>query len=100
MAVLIQSLEREGFKVVVEKKATESTSAIVYGEKIRFGLIERSRQVKPPPKPGSSAYSYNPIRLEPTGNLSVEVWNYYSGARRKSGATWRAPSWKNSCQSV
>lgn len=32
--------------LVVEKKAAESTSAIVYGEKIRFGVIERSRQVK------------------------------------------------------
>src|SRR5882762_282924 len=39
MAALIHLLEQEGFKVVVEKKATESTSAIVYGEKIRFGLI-------------------------------------------------------------
>ena len=87
MAALIHILEQEGFKVVVEKKATESTSAIVYGEKIRFGLIERSRQVKPAPKPnGSSPYSYNPVRLEPTGILSIEVWNYYSGGPQK---VWR-----------
>jgi hypothetical protein len=87
LAALIHILEREGFKVVVEKKATESTSTIVYGEKIRCGLIERSRQVKPAPKPnGSSPYSYNPIRLEPTGILSIEVWNYYSGGPQK---VWR-----------
>jgi len=87
MAVIIHILEEQGFKVVVEKKETESTSAIVYGEKIRFGLIERSRQVKPAPKPnGSSSYSYNPIRLEPTGILSIEVWNYYSGGPQK---VWR-----------
>ncbi len=87
MAALAHLLEQEGFKVVVEKKATESTSATVYGEKIRFGLIERSRQVKPTPKPnGSSPYSYNPIRLEPTGILSIEVWNYYSGGPQK---VWR-----------
>ncbi len=87
MAVLIHILEQEGFGVLVEKKATESTSTIVYGEKIRFGLIERSRQVKPAPKPnGSSPFSYNPIRLEPTGILSIEVWNYYSGGPQK---VWR-----------
>ncbi|SRR6266404_270169 len=87
MAVIISLLEEQGFKVVVEKKDTESTSAIVYGEKIRFGLIERSRQVKPAPKPsGSSAYSYDSIRLEPTGILSIEVWNYYSGGPQK---VWR-----------
>jgi hypothetical protein len=47
MAALILILEHEGFTLVVEKKATESTSAIVYGEKTRFGVIERSRQVNP-----------------------------------------------------
>ena len=87
MAVIIHMLEEQGFKIVVEKKASESTSAIVYGEKIRFGLIERSRQVKPAPKPnGSSHYSYDSIRLEPTGILSIEVWNYYSGGPQK---VWR-----------
>lgn len=87
MAALIHILEHEGFKVAVEKQVTESTSAIVYGEKIRFGLIERSRQVNPAPKPpGSSAYSYDSIRLEPTGILSIEVWNYYSGGPQK---VWR-----------
>jgi len=87
MAVIISLLEEQAFKVVVEKKETESTNAIVYGEKIRFGLIERSRQVKPAPKPnGSSAYSYDSIRLEPTGILSIEVWNYYSGGPQR---VWR-----------
>jgi hypothetical protein len=87
MAAIIHMLEREGFKLAVEKKKSESTSAIVYGETIRFGLIERSRQVKPSPKPNaSSPSSYNPIRLEPTGVLSIEVWNYYGGGLQK---TWR-----------
>jgi hypothetical protein len=88
IAVVISLLEKQGFKVVVEKKEAESTSAMVYGEKIRFGLIERSRQVKPPsPKPnGSSSYVYNSIKLEPTGILSIEVWNYYSGGPQK---VWR-----------
>ena len=86
MAALIHMLDQEGFKVAVEKKATESTSVVVYGEKIRFGLIERFKQIKPMPKPSGSAYSYNPVRLESTGVLSIEVWNYYSGGPQK---VWR-----------
>ena len=87
MAVIIHMLEREGFRLIVEKKRSESTNAIVYGETIRFGLIERSRQVKPAPKPNSSSpYSYNPIRIEPTGVLSIEVWKYYAEGLKK---TWR-----------
>src|SRR5580658_1632038 len=70
-----------------EKKMSESTSALVYGETIRFVLIERSRQVKPSPKPNSSSpYSYNPIRIEPTGVLSIEVWKNYTEGPQK---TWR-----------
>jgi hypothetical protein len=86
MAVLIHMLEKEGFRVVVEKKATESTRVVIHGENIRFGLIERFRQVKPAPKANVSPYSYNPVRLETTGNLSIEVWNYYSGGPQK---VWR-----------
>lgn len=86
MAVIIHMLEREGFKLVVEKKHSESTSAIVYGETIRFGLIEKLRQVKPTSKPdATSRYSYNPIRLEPTGVLSMEIWSYSRGLQK----TWR-----------
>lgn len=86
MASIIHLLEREGFKVAVETKDTESTRATIYGETIRFGLIERSRQIKPTPNPSGSPNSYNPVRLEPTGILSVEVWNYYSGGPQK---VWR-----------
>jgi hypothetical protein len=28
-------------------------------------------------------YIYNPIELEPTGKLSIEIWNYYSGGLKK-----------------
>jgi hypothetical protein len=87
MAVIIYILEREGFKLVVEKKQSNSTSAIVCGETIRFGLLERSRQVKPSPKPDATArYSYDSIRLEPNGVLSIEIWNYYGGGLQKA---WR-----------
>jgi hypothetical protein len=85
--LIIHLLEREGFTLVVEKKKSESTSAIVYGETIRFGLIERSRRVKPFPRPdAASHYSDNPIRVEATRVLSIEIWNYYGGRLQKA---WR-----------
>lgn len=89
MAAIVFMLEQEGFQLVVEKRRSESTSAIVLGESIRFGLVEKSRQVKAAPAPNaksSSIYNYNPIRLEPTGILSIEVWSYYSVGAQK---TWR-----------
>jgi hypothetical protein len=91
MAALLHILEKEGFKVLVEKREKESTAAMIYGETIRFGLVERSRQVKPVPSPAaktgiSNSYFDNSIRLEPTGRLSIEVWNYYSGSLQK---VWR-----------
>jgi hypothetical protein len=86
MAALIHMLEQEGFKTAVEKKTTESTSVVVYGEKVRFGLIERFRQIKPTPKPTSSLYSYSPVTMESTGILSIEVWNYRLGGPQK---VWR-----------
>jgi hypothetical protein len=64
---------------------------MIYGEAIRFGVVERSRQVKPALFPNaksgiSTGYSYNSIKLEPTGRLSIEVWNYFSGGFQKA---WR-----------
>jgi hypothetical protein len=92
MASVLFALKEEGFEVVVKKceRGMESTSVAIYGEEIRFGLIERSRQIKPPTPPhkGSSltGYVYNRIELEPTGKLSIEIWNYYSGGLKK---VWR-----------
>jgi hypothetical protein len=88
MAMILRLFEQEGFKVVVEKRGSESTSALIYGEKIRFGLIERSRQVKPAASvvnkaKASTNWPYRSIKLEPTGRLSIEVRNYYLGGLRK-----------------
>jgi hypothetical protein len=87
IAATVHILEREGFKVHVEKGDKESTSAIIYGEAIRFGIVERSRQVKPAPVSVSNkSYLSDSIRLEPTGRLSFEVWTYSTGGLRK---VWR-----------
>src|SRR5580704_11336963 len=91
MAAILHILETEGFNLLVEKRGSESTSAMIYGEAIRFGVVERSRQIKPVAPPNaksgiSTSYAYNSIKLEPTGLLSIEVWNYYSGGPQK---VWR-----------
>ena len=90
-AALLHILEKERFKVLVEKRKSESTTVMIYGEAIRFGVVERSRQIKPAPPPSaksgiSTNYLYNSVKLEPTGRLSIEVWNFYSGSPQK---VWR-----------
>ncbi len=84
MAAIIHLVEQEGFSVVVEKKASESTSAIIYGEEIRFGVVEKSRQIKSATTSGT--YTYNRVKLEPTGVLSMEIWNYCPERLRRA---WR-----------
>ena len=90
MAAVLYLLEKEGFSIRVQKAGSESTTAVVFGEEIRFGLVEKSRQIKIElPKPKNStppSYTYNPIKLEPTGRLSLEVWNHYSTDAQRS---WR-----------
>jgi hypothetical protein len=88
MAAIVVMLEKEGFQLLVEKKQLESTSAVVLGERIEFGVIEKSRQVKPVVAPNTkdSTYTYNPTKLVPTGVLSIEIWSYYSGGAKK---VWR-----------
>jgi hypothetical protein len=53
MAGVMFALNEEGLEVAVKKceRGMESTSVTIYGEEIRFGLVERSRQIKPPTPP-------------------------------------------------
>jgi hypothetical protein len=85
MAALLHLLENEGFKAVVEKQNNlESTSVVIYGQKIRFGLVEKSRQIKVAETPGK--YTYPRVRFEPKGILSLEIWSWWRGGLRKG---WR-----------
>jgi len=84
LAALLYMLEQEGFQPVIEKQGSESTGAIICGEKIRFGIVEKSRQIKS--TTGSGTYTYNRIELEPTGTLSLELWNYCPERLRRA---WR-----------
>ena len=83
MAAIVHLVEKEGFKVLVEKSNSESTTAVIYGEKIRFGVVEKSRQIKSATTLGS--YTYNRVTLEPTGMLLLELWNYCPERLRKIG---------------
>lgn len=52
----------------------ESTSAVICGEKISFGVVEKSRQIKSATTSGG--YTYNRVALEPTGTLARHrIWN-------------------------
>ncbi len=84
LAALLNMLEQEGFQLVVGNKGSESTSAIICGENIRFGVVEKSRQIKSATTSGS--YTYNRVTLEPTGILSLELWNYCPERLRRA---WR-----------
>ncbi len=84
MAAIIHILERERFKLIVEKNKSESTGAIIYGENICFGVVEKLRQIKS--AEGSGTYTYNRVTLEPTGILSLELWNYCPERLRR---VWR-----------
>ena len=84
MAAILHMLEQERFKVVVDKKGPESAGAIIYDENIRFGVVEKSRQIKSAETSGS--YAYNRVTLEPTGILSLQLWNYCPDRLRRA---WR-----------
>jgi hypothetical protein len=105
IAALLHILEKEGFDVLVEKRESESTSATIYGQAIRFGVVERSRQVKPPIPPTSkngvpTSYSYNSIKLEPTGHLLLRSGGTALAGTRKRGAIATARVLKISCQNA
>ena len=100
MAGIIHMLEREGFKLVVEKKNSESTSAIVYGETIRFGLIERFRQVKLTSKPDLPRVTpTTPSASNPRENCRWRSGAMPEGCRRPGGIA-RVVIWRTNCPSV
>jgi len=73
-------------RIVAIVRSALVRQSFVCGEQIRFGVMERSRQVKPVVPSTTSGYIYKSIKLEPTGILSIEVWNYYSRGPQK---VWR-----------
>jgi hypothetical protein len=91
VATVIHVLENEGFALRVEKRRSESTSVTIHGEEIRFGVVERSRQIKHANTGNakgeiSTAHVYNSIKLEPTGRLSIEIWTYSNSGLQR---VWR-----------
>jgi hypothetical protein len=94
MNVLIGMAESEGFAVKPDSKQRETMHFCAYDEKIGFSFTEKVHQVelespRSRQKPDGGwypTYAGKPIDYDPTGELCIEVRNYWSGGLRK---TWR-----------
>jgi hypothetical protein len=94
MNTLICMAESEGFRVVADSEQRETMDFCAYDERVEFSLTEKVHQVelespRPPEKLHGGrypTYAGKPIDYEPTGELCIEVRNYWSGGLRK---TWR-----------
>lgn len=91
MAALINIVEDAGFKVTVNKGDGHQTIAKIFGYQVQFGLIERVDRIAimSPPKGGLLervlTYSGKPVTFEPSGVLSIRVWNAWGSNR----SNWR-----------
>lgn len=94
MAGLICAIEEAGFIVSLEadrQEKTEYTVAKIHSQTIRFGLTEKVDRVEivAPPKGGLLervlTYGGKPVTHEPSGKLTLEVWNSWGSSRGR----WR-----------
>jgi hypothetical protein len=89
MAGLISIIEDSGFKVSVTKGDRNHTTAMVLGQEVRFGLVEKVERVEivAPSKGGLLervlTFAGKPVTFEPSGVLSIQVWNGW-GSNRSS----------------
>jgi len=90
MAGIISIVEDAGFRISVETRDRKHvTVAKLYGEEIRFGLVEKIDRIElsAPPKGGVLervlTFAGKPVALEPSGRLSITVWSYYGSDRKK-----------------
>jgi hypothetical protein len=94
MAILVSTIELEGFAVTIENKRSEKraqTVARIYGQDIPFAVIEKVDRVEiaSPPKGGLLervlTYGGRPVTFAPSGKLSVEALTAWGDNRRR----WR-----------
>jgi hypothetical protein len=90
MAGLIRVIEDAGFSVSVETRDRKhQTFAKIHGEEIRYGLVEKIDRIEiaAPPKAGLLervlTFAGKPVTLEPSGKLSITVWNAWGSDRKK-----------------
>jgi len=97
MAGLIGIIEDSGFSLALETRDRKHlTLAKIHGEEIRFGIVEKVDRIEiaAPPKGGVLervlTYSGKPVALQPSGRLSVTVWNSW-GSDKKKWSDTRVP---------
>jgi hypothetical protein len=90
MAGLISIIENAGFSVSVEDRdRKQQTVAKIYGEGIRFGLVEKIDRIDvvAPPEGGMLErvlkYGGKPVAAVPSGKLSITVWTSWGSDRRR-----------------
>jgi hypothetical protein len=80
MAGLIATMEEEGFSITVGDGHHEQTVVMVYGQQIKLGLVEKVDRVELAVAPPGGVlervltYGSKPATFEPSGQLSIEVW--------------------------
>ena len=89
MAGLIGEIEKEGFAVEVGIGGHEHTAAKIHGQHISFGLLEKVNRVDIAAPPRGAVlervltFGGKPDTLEPSGELAIEVWQYWGGERKR-----------------
>jgi hypothetical protein len=90
MAGLISVMEEADIEVVVVARDRKAqTVAKLYGEEIRFGVVEKVERIEiaAPPKGGMLervlTFAGKPVRWEPSGKLSIIVWSAWGSADRR-----------------
>ena len=90
MAGLIGIIEDSGFSLAVETRDRKvQTLAKIHGEEIRFGIVEKVDRIEiaAPPKGGVLervlTYSGKPVKLQPSGRLSVTVLTSWGSDKKK-----------------
>jgi hypothetical protein len=83
---LLAVLRAEGFSLAVAGNGRESTRVRILDQEIRFGLLEKVREIRPAaPKSTNrfdSIFDRQPLEHEPTGELYFQVWNRCQNARK------------------
>jgi len=96
MASLVAVIEREGFSVSVGNGHREQTTATVYGQTIKFGLVEQVERVEASVAPSGGLVdrvlkygTQPPVTRKPSGKLLIEVWDIWGihKKRWKDGKT-------------
>jgi len=94
MAGVIAMFEAGGFTVSLGNGHRQETTATIYGQKIKFGLVEQVDRIQTTMAPSGGGVdcvlkygAQPPVGREPSGKLLIEVLDSWSKKRWKDGKT-------------